>query len=545
MFGGKSWKQGARATGADSVKLQFFLQHSPAQRAALEEALMDRSTPSSANYGKWLSGAELTEIVGAPVANLDTVIDFVRSASTDSALDVHVGRHQDMLSVTMPADAAEALLSTELFHYSHKTYTDVDIVRAGGPYHLPESVASKVSLVGDIVRLPALRESLKPVEPEVAVGADEAFNACGDRYSSFTNPAVLQERYGYPSLDVADVAKGNNIALAEFQRQYYDTSDLTAFAEQCGLDVVPKVTTNYGGNNEGTCTGFGRSPCVESLLDIEYAGAVAANIPMSVYYSSSFSLLEWAETVGDNVNAELVHSVSYGNDEIQQTSEAYMYSVNTEFAKLGAKGLTVVFASGDQGVWGRSGNTGEFNPDFPCGSPYVTSVGGTDFATKGVIGEESTWVDGGGGFSNTFGIPEWQADEVAAYLEVTDVDTKYFNATGRGYPDVSALAGQQNAYFISYKGGKFTGVGGTSAACPVFAGIVAHLNNVRLLAGGAALGFMNPWIYENGEAFNDVTSGANDAGLPSRNPVGFTATEGWDAATGYGTPNYAKLLAAL
>ena len=112
--------------------------------------------------------------------------------------------------------------------------------------------------------------------------------------------------------------------------------------------------TTYGGNSPSRCQ-IGLEPCVESLLDIEYMGAVGANIPLSVYYSGTFSLLDWAETVGDNADAELVHSVSYGNDEVQQTSAAYMYSVNTEFAKLGAKGLTIAFASGDQGVWGRSG----------------------------------------------------------------------------------------------------------------------------------------------------------------------------------------------
>eukprot|EP01035_Chromulina_nebulosa_P062114 gene62114-84950_t len=74
----------------------------------------------------------------------------------------------------------------------------------------------------------------------------------------------------------------------------------------------------------------------------------------------------------------LVHSVSYGNDEVQQTSSAYMTAVDQQFQQAAAIGLSILFASGDQGVWGRtgtcSGATCTFHPDFPAGSPYVTSV---------------------------------------------------------------------------------------------------------------------------------------------------------------------------
>ena len=69
-----------------------------------------------------------------------------------------------------------------------------------------------------------------------------------------------------------------------------------------------------------------------------------------------------------------VHSVSYGNDEAQQTGRAYMDSVNTAFAKLSATGVTILFAAGDQGVWGREGVGTKYHPDFPAGSPYVTAV---------------------------------------------------------------------------------------------------------------------------------------------------------------------------
>lgn len=234
-------------------------------------------------------------------------------------------------------------------------------------------------------------------------------------------------------------------------------------------------------------------------------------------------------------------SVSYGNDEAQQSSTEYMYTCNSAFMKAGARGISILFASGDQGVCGREGCgifKFRFKPDFPAGSPYITSVGGTDFLNSD-IGEEMAWQSGGGGFSDTFAIPDYQKDAVAAYKSNPDAHMPpqaYWNNTGRGYPDVSALGGTKTPYCVA-TGGSFTGVAGTSASSPVVAGVFAKLNGLRLAAGKSALGFLNPFIYKNPSGFQDVTHGINKA---SRN-YGFTACKGWDAATGFGTPDYEAL----
>jgi len=204
--------------------------------------------------------------------------------------------------------------------------------------------------------------------------------------------------------------------------------------------------------------------------------------------------------------------------------------------------LSILFASGDQGVCGRSGCGlmwhARFHPDFPAASPYVTAVGGTDF--KGTeIGEEMAWSSGGGGFSDTFGIPDYQKDAVAGYLASKDANfppQKLWNNTGRGYPDVSALGGQKTPYCVIV-GGEASGVAGTSAAIPVAAGVFARLNGLRLAAGKKPMGFLNPFIYQNPSGFQDVTVGTNGNGRK----YGFTAVKGWDAATGFGTPDYQAL----
>lgn len=308
------------------------------------------------------------------------------------------------------------------------------------------------------------------------------------------------------------------------------------------------MPTAIGGNNEKICN----AGCVEALLDIEYIGAITYPIPLTTVYSGTYSLLNWADQISTMSPLIWVHSVSYGNDEVQQTSSAYMEQCNTQFQIAGSMGISILFASGDQGVWGRTGVGATYNPDFPGGSPYITTVGGTNLQTKSVIGAESTWSCGGGGFSNEFPTPSWQQANVTNYFNLLKNQgltppAAYFNASGRGYPDISALGGQTNAYCVFNGGGSsISGVAGTSASCPVAAGIFSQLTNVRLAAGKSPLGFLNPFIYQvaaGAGCFNDVNDGTSN--YCNAGTVGFAALTGWDAATGWGTPNYGCLAALM
>jgi len=250
--------------------------------------------------------------------------------------------------------------------------------------------------------------------------------------------------------------------------------------------------------------------------------------------------LDWINNVLADSNPSLVHSVSYGNDEIQQTSTAYMMSVSNQFQVAGTRGLTIMFASGDQGVWGRSGHNGHFNPDFPAASPYVTAVGGTDYTSKAPnIGDPETCCqDSGGGFSVTFARPSYQSTAVQAYLtnpSVTLPTATNYNASGRAYPDISSFFGLE-VPFCMVEAGSYVGVAGTSASSPTVAAIIANLNNVQLNANKSPLGFLNPWIYQtlasHPEAFLDITTGLNNGGAGQ----GFAASNGWDPCSGVGRP---------
>jgi tripeptidyl-peptidase-1 len=531
-----SWVKGEVAPADHSVGLSVIVRVDDDRRAALEKTFFEVSDPKHANYGQYLSRDEVTELLAVPQDRVERISEYL---SGHGCTDINVASQQDVVSVECPVSAIETALNTKLHFFTHKEQTDIQIVRASEHYHLPEHMTRDVTMVGELLQFPLLK-SKEFQEPEPN-GKGQWPDTCdANTCSGLVTPAVLSARYRHPNATgTEEMDTANSMAVAEFQGQKVFQGDLDKFSSSCH---VPSSVEAYVGGGESTL----RSG-VEAALDVEYMKAVAPDVPLSVIYNSKFSLLDWCTQITNLENSPLIHSVSYGNDERQQSSDAYMFSANTAFMKAGAQGLSILFASGDQGVCGREGCGGgifggakRFKPDFPAASPYITAVGGTDFLTYSV-GDEQVWSAGGGGFSDTFDIPAYQADAVAAYKARSDAqlpDQSYWNNTGRGYPDVAALGGQKTSYCV--RATLFEGVAGTSASCPVVAGIFARLNGLRLAAGKPALGFLNPFIYQNPQAFFDVTVGKNNANQAD----GFTATEGWDAATGFGTPNYDELAKA-
>ena len=140
----------------------------------------------------------------------------------------------------------------------------------------------------------------------------------------------------------------------------WDQSDLDHFASECKGSISWNVTVDHEAGkvapgNICKIPIFGTESCGEALLDIEYAKAIGGDIPLTDVYQGQYNLLKWADGVAALDDPPLVHSVSYGNDEAQQSGVDYMRTANEAFMKLGARGISVLFASGDQGVCGRSG----------------------------------------------------------------------------------------------------------------------------------------------------------------------------------------------
>jgi len=543
------WARHNRASASETINLIFMLRHDAANLKAFEETLFAVSTPGNPRYGKHLSREEVARQLPPTEGAKEGVLALLEE---HSVRDFHVSRTGDMIEANITVATAEVMFSTELHHFVHEGMA-LDVVRASKAYSLSSSLADKLYLVGNLAQLPALIKTqvkqLPEVHDEAKLGAwPQDCGACSQ--AKWTTPAVLTQAY-----ELGDIPNKQNatIAMAEFQGVFWDQQDLTAFQQNCNLDYKVTVARQVGPNQQKTCKTpiIGQQTCTESLLDVEYIKAVVGDMPLTSVSNLQYSLLNWAKQIDNMDDLPPIHSVSYGNDEVQQTSTSFMDSCNAQFMKLGAQGVSILFASGDQGTYGRTGpglfGMGKFNPDFPASSPYITAVGGTDFAISGHIGAEKTWSDGGGGFSDHFKIPSYQADAVASYLKAARSagnlpSSSLFTSTGRAYPDVAALAGVQNPYCVAVDSGlgigsALVGVGGTSAACPVVAGVFARLNAQRADKNLPPMGFLNPFIYQNGDAFNDVKLGMNQG----MGKTGFTALKGWDPATGFGTPNFPKL----
>lgn len=223
-----------------------------------------------------------------------------------------------------------------------------------------------------------------------------------------------------------------------------------------------------------------------------------------------------------------------------------MTAISDHFALLGTRGLTIFFASGDSGV-GCTQSGKHFAPNFPASSPWVTTVGGTALGLA-ESGPEVCNGLSGGGFSNVFGMPPYQVDAVTAYLAADNATlppAHFFNASGRAYPDISALS---SGFTIVLDGIPLPGVAGTSCASPTSAAVFSLVTNLLLARKGAPLGFLNPLIYLKllgTEAFFDVTTGGNPDQAGGCDGQCFFALPGFDLCSGAGAPRYDGILSVL
>jgi len=285
------------------------------------------------------------------------------------------------------------------------------------------------------------------------------------------------------------------------------------------------------------------NPGIEATLDIEYITATALQVPTWFYSTAGLHqkqepFVVWAEAMNNSSQVPYVVSVSYGDVE-SSISIDYAQRLDVEFQKLALRGVSILYASGDNGV-GCHRSACVNMPNWPASSPYITSVGGFVYNGKGkeFEGDEIS----SGGFSDYYSRPAYQDAAVQAYLKTGKLPpAKQYNATGRAMPDVSSFS--EN--LAVYQGGGIEPVAGTSCAAPVFSGIISLVNDALLSAGKKSVGFLNPALYGFGASspnvFIDITKGNNAQGCCK----GFNAAQGWDPITGWGGPNFPNLLAAF
>jgi kumamolisin len=315
----------------------------------------------------------------------------------------------------------------------------------------------------------------------------------------------------------------------------YRQADLDSYF--AGLDVpAPTVVTLPVDGATNAPTGDPNGPDGEVMLDIEIVGAIAPAARIVVYFAPNTDqgFIDAVTTaVHDRTNRPSVISISWSGPESSWTEQAQR-ALDQAFNDAAGLGITVCAAAGDNGA-GDGVNDGRAHADFPASSPHALACGGTHLRQTGPDAiEESVWNSGGGatggGISETFAIPSWQA---AAGVPPSINPSHH---VGRGVPDVAADADPTTGYRIQVDDRQTT-VGGTSAAAPLWAALTALLNQTI----GNAVGYLNPTLYTSPAALNDITSGDNTL----NNSPGYAAGPGWDACTGLGSPNGEALLRAL
>ena len=471
----------------------------------LEAKLRAVSYTDTPEYGNYMNFDEIAEYVyGRPESVQAVVESFASVGVSRELIDFTLGR--DFAIVYFPVEAAESLFSADFYKFQRKEKKGWIIVKSLD-YKLPPSLEGHLDFVFGINEFPTgdynrnhPKKSTTPVQFGIT-------------------PDYLSQQYntsGYVSHD-----SQNSQAIAGFLGEYFSPDDLSSFQKKYNLPV--KAIVKVVGTNDPSDAG------IEAELDVQYISATGRNVDtwfVSSNYQGNFLL--WVIGQVNTTNSPWVHSVSYGQDE-DTANINYLSRVESEFMKFGVSGRTLLFSSGDYGVHCDSLQD-KFQPHWPASSAYVTAVGGTITPTE-------VWSNGGGGFSNAFPRPSYQDDAVQAYLKSGKAPpTKYFNTSGRAYPDVSAFSVN---FTIEYEGSPFP-VSGTSCAAPTFAGIVALLNDVRLQGGKKTLGFLNPLLYQTlmGKGFNDITEGSNPGPFCAD---GFKSTQGWDPSSGWGSPNFGLL----
>ena len=387
-----------------------------------------------------------------------------------------------------------------------------------GPVNVPAEMHDAVTAVLGLDSRPQARPHFRfrpPFRP--ARGATPA---------SFT-PVDLARLYDFPDSDGA----GQCIAIIELGGGYND-SDLSAYFSKLGVKP-PQVVAVGVDNATNAPSGNPNGPDGEVTLDIEIAGAIAPAARIAVYFAPN-SDAGFVDAVNralhDSTNKPSVISISWGGPEANWSSQS-VSAFNDVLQSAAALGVTVCAASGDSGSSDGVGD-GADHVDFPASSPYVLGCGGTSLSASGTgISQEVVWNDGdqggagGGGVSTVFALPVWQTG-----LSVTH-NGKQTALAKRGVPDVAGDASPQTGYEVLIDG-EDTVVGGTSAVAPLWAALIARINAINQSPSG----FVNAKLYKAATACHDITQGNNGS---------FSATAGWDACTGLGSPDGAKIAAAL
>ena len=531
------------------------------------------------------SSDELAELYGADPDDVALVTQEMQNRGLE-VTEVHPASRRIKVAGTL-ADLSRAFGTT----LSQVTSADpsgrpVTHRYREGPLYVPAALDGVVTAVLGLDTRPTARPHFRP----------RAAAAQGTSYP----PNQVADIYQFPA---GTTGTGQTIAVIELGGGF-ETSDLTSYFGGLGIPV-PSITAV---SVDGASNAPGSDPSgadVEVALDIQVIGAVAPGAAQLVYFAPNNGDQGFVDAISEAAQATpapIAISISWGESEDSWTAQGRQ-AMDAAIADAVALGITVCVAAGDNGS-GDAVTDGQPHCDFPASSPHALGCGGTQLLadpSTGAISSEVVWNEtasnegaGGGGVSDQFALPAWQANagvparatgttgggtsgggehrhrrhEEEGHPEHGEAGGHAGHegpeghagaadsggsaagsgagdggsgsgapAGGRGVPDVAGNADPTTGYQIM-SDGKSQVVGGTSAVAPLWSALIARLAE----ATGQRFGLIQPTLYagispgSDVAGFRDITSGNNGA---------YSAGPGWDACSGLGVPVGTDLLSRL
>ncbi|KAF2099512.1 subtilisin-like protein [Rhizodiscina lignyota] len=552
-----AWHQVGEPSSSRRLFLRIAMQQP--NPGLFQQTIYEVSDPSHARYGQHLTRDELKALTKPNQEASDAVIAWLKDSGIP---EMDIEDDGDWINFVANVSKAEGMLDTQ-FHIYQSSIRPIEKIRTL-QYSVPSDLHQYIDMIQPTTRFGQIRAQVSHIIDKKIIGEAGKVTAVNVTCNKTITPSCLRELY---NIDFTpDRTTAGFIGINGFLNQYARYADLKKFAPEYA-PWVKNASFDWTSVNGGILNQTSTDDAGEADLDIEYTTSLTYPMRNNFYSTAGLGelvpdldqpkldqnepYLEFFTYLTNLPDEQLPHtlSTSYGEDE-QSVPANYSKKVCDMIGGLGARGVSIIFSSGDTGVGSAcqtndGKNTTRFNPIFPAACPYVTSVGGTT-----EINPERAVDFSGGGFSDRFPIPDYQAAAVKKYLGI--LGTKWnglYNPQGRGFPDLAA----QSIAFRIITQGLDEETSGTSASTPTVAGIVALLNAARKEKGMPTLGFLNPWLYSTGvSGLNDIVDGGSTGctgidhftgGPTPKVPfASWNATEGWDPVTGLGTPDFAKLL---
>ncbi len=582
---------GATRTAPPSgdTTLHLDVELTPRDPAGLNAFVAGVSTPGSASYHHYLAKGQFGPMFGASPS---TVAAVSRQLSAAGLVAGPLSSDGLMLPVTATIAQAKHAFGIDFAGY---TLADGRTAYANTAAPLvPSNVAGVVGL-NDLTHLTPAHTPLD--HPAVAAPASARAQAVRPASATPTVCAQIQDLFAQNNLfdtqnywepgtlsaasayDTGGLYSrygntGSGVTVGLFELESYSPADIASYQACMGTNVPVTAIPVDGGPTAPPGTVLTTGVGAESALDIETVAGLAPGASINVYQGPDAAnateqqvLDTYQRMVSDDTAQVLSTSWGICELELNAADPAAIGAESSVFAQAAAQGQSWLAASGDSGSTTCFANpASSFKADLavsdPAGQPFVTAVGGTTM-TGTAPNIQSTWntpaaggiqgaASGGGvsAFTSMSGTANYQSGvQGAGYSNACNAAA---GATCRQVPDVSAVADPNTAYLVAY--GQEPGnvqdwltIGGTSGAAPLWAAIAALADAGTGCAANGPVGLMNPALYQSSTqaALTDITTGNNvvpDSGYPG---ALYVAGQGYDLATGLGTPKASRLVESL